>query len=577
MRASMKRYLGLAAVAVVLLVGAIVYVKAQDRFGDCNTPAYLAQFDPRLAGGLGGLGRDDFLCDVALDVPVDTPDGERHVRVIHHASSDWAEAPGAAAAIERGVRASAAAMPQLGDFRLGNTTILMLDDFGPTSEHETFGDIAAETSLGANNECLIVFWLLGAAHADEIDGLIAHELFHCVQIASLSNGQMTSAAPGGNPGGGTWWMEGSADWFSTLALPAPPFIAGRVSRFDTDSPTVALNMMSYDAFVFFAWLGGVDHPDGVLPFLHRMAETSDESAQRTAMSGAMSAERWLQFAKDYLDQRIQDGHGASIDSAPAGGDDWTWTATRTERIALEPFVLKRGYANFECGRWAVRANPAEHYAAKPSGAGGTWRPFPTTIDALDGRMRQFRFGAMAATTSRVNMTVLGTLEASCEQCAGTREIDACLVGTWRMTNSGMAEFANRIMGGRAHVAMVAPNTTMVLNRDRSFTNTTTGAANTVVAPGGSASAVMSGNTTGRWSAANGRMNACPDTHGTHGTMTGSDGTTAPLPASSARAMSNAYVCNETTLRIRLELGRAGSLENVFERTSPPPAPPPTAP
>ena len=115
-------------------------------------------------------------------------------------------------------------------------------------------------------------------------------------------------------------MEGSADWFSTLALPAAPFIAGRVSRFDADSPRTALNLMTYDAFVFFAWMGGARGVESVMPFLHGMAESSAVSAQQAAMRGAMPAPAWLQFAEDYLDRQIRDGHGASIGSTPEDGD-----------------------------------------------------------------------------------------------------------------------------------------------------------------------------------------------------------------------------------------------------------------
>ncbi len=572
-----KRWFLFGVVAIVLSTCAIVYVRAQDRFGDCDTVEYLRRFDARLAEGLGALGRDDFQCVVALQTEVDTPAGERHLRVIRHVVSDWAEGEGVSASVAAGVQASAEALPRLGDFRIGNATVLLLDDFGPGGHHENFGEIAAWTNIGPNDECLITLWLLGpAARAEHAGAVIAHELMHCVQFASLTDGQMGSATAGGASGGGTWWMEGSADWFSTLALPAAPFIAGRVRRFDIDSPTVALNLMTYDAFVYFAWLGGTHGPNAVLPFLHGMAESADASAQQSAMRDALPAADWLRFAEDYLDQRILDGHGASIGSAPTGGDDWSFTETRTERIALQPFVLRRGYANFECGRWAVSAAPAEHYAAKPTR--GAWGAFPPTVDALDGRPRQFRFGAMSTASSRVDMRLQARKEVACEECAGTREIDQCLVGTWRMTNSGMAEFANRMMRGFARVANVTPNTTMTINEDRTFSNVTEGAQNTIVTSDARADARMDGNTTGRWSAKDGILNACPDTHRTQGTLTGSGAgvsKTGPMPASTARPMRNPYVCSQDTLRLRLELGRAGTLYNEFKRVSPPPAPTPT--
>jgi hypothetical protein len=570
---SFKRALGLGLVGLALLVGAIVYVRASERFGDCNSLDYLRLFDARLAEGLGALGRDEFLCVVPLEVPVDTPDGEKRIRVIRHVVSDWAEGPGVGAAVERGVRASAAALPRLGDFRIGNATVLLLDGFGPGGRHENFGEIAAWTNPGPNGECLITLWLLGpAARAERAGAVIAHELMHCVQFASLSAGQMGSAAPGGASGGGTWWMEGSADWFSTVALPAAPFIAGRVRRFDADSPRVALNLMTYDAFVFFAWHGGARGVESVMPFLRGMAEGSSAFAQQAAMRNVLPAAGWLQFAEDYLDRNIRDGQGASIGSTPEDGETWTFTDTRTERIALEPFVLQRGNVVFECGRWGARATPAEHHAAKPTE--GRWGPFPATVDALDGTVRRFRFAAMATASRRVDLQLNATREVSCQECAGTREIDQCLVGTWEMTSSGMAELVNPWMRGQARVTHVAPNTTMVLNADRTFSSTTSGGTSAIAGRHGNAHGVISGQGSGRWSAAGGVLNACADVNDHAGTVTGCGAgkcSTKEIRATTVRnPMRNAYECSATTLRLRVEIGRAGTFHNVFRRASPPP-------
>lgn len=573
MRTSAKRMWGVGLVGLLLMIGAIVYVRAQDRFGDCNSLDYLRMFDARLAEGLGALGRDEFLCVVPLEVAMDTPEGEKRIRVIRHVVSDWAEGPGVSAAVERGVRASATAIPRLGDFRVGDVSILLLDDFGPGGHHENFGEIAAWTNLAPNGECLITLWLLGpAARMERAGSVIAHELMHCVQFASLSAEQMGSATPGGASGGGTWWMEGSADWFSTVALPAAPYIAGRVGRFDADSPSTALNLMTYDAFVFFAWLGGTRGVDAVMPFLHGMAGSSAVSAQHAAMRAALPAEGWLQFAQDYLDRQIRDGQGASIGSDPQDGDTWTFTDTRSERIALAPFVLRRGHADVECGRWGLRALPAEHHAAKPTD--GRWGAFPAQVDALDGTTRRFRFAGMSTASRDVDLQLTATREVSCQECAGTREIDQCLVGTWEMTNSGFAELVNPWMRGRARLTAAAPNTTMVLAKDRIFTSTTSGGTSEIVSDHGTASGAISGHGSGRWSAAGGVLNACADVNAHAGTVTGCGAgscNSMPIRATTQRnPMRNAYECSATTLRLRIELGRAGTFYNTFRRTSPPP-------
>ena len=573
MRRSAMRKWGVGLLGLLLAVGAIVYVRAQDRFGDCNSLDYLRLFDARLAEGLGALGRDEFLCVVPLEVALETPDGERHIRVIRHVVSDWAEGPGVSVSVERGVRASATAMPRLGDFRVGNVSILLLDNFGPGERTENFGQIAAWTNPGPDGECLITLWLLGpASHAELAGPVIAHELMHCVQLASLTPGQMASASPGGVSGGGAWWMEGSADWFSTVALPTAPFMAGRVERFDADSPRVALNLMTYDAYVFFAWMGTARGVESVLPFLHGMAESSAVSAQHAAMRGALPAAGWLQYAQDYLDRQVRDGQGVSIGSTPQDGDTWTFTDTRTQRIAMEPFVLRRGHADFECGRWGLRATPAEHHAARPTD--GRWGPFPAQVDALDGTTRRFRFAGLSTAGREVDLQLRATREVSCQECAGTREIDRCLVGTWEMTSSGIAELVNPWMRGHARLTDATPNSTMVLAEDRTFTNTISGGTSEIVSRHGQANGIISGHGSGRWSAADGILNACTDVNENAGTVTGCGArscNTMPIRGTTQRnPMRNAYECNATTLRLRIELGRAGTFHNVFRRVSPPP-------
>src|SRR6266852_9119325 len=70
------------------------------RFGDCNDPAYLAQFDPSLASVHG------FLCVESDRLAVTSEAGTTHIRIIQHLVADWATRPGAMRAIKNGVAAS---------------------------------------------------------------------------------------------------------------------------------------------------------------------------------------------------------------------------------------------------------------------------------------------------------------------------------------------------------------------------------------------------------------------------------------------------------------------------------------
>lgn len=537
-------------------------------FGNCNDSAYLAQFDPHLAS------EHDFLCVESDRLPVRSEAGTTHIRIIQHLVADWATRPGAMRAIKDGVAASARAMGTLGGFRISDVTILLIDGFGPSGDSESFGDIAAATNPSPGDECHIAVWLLGpGATADYGASMIAHELFHCVQRSSLTDAQMHTTAGGGAAGGGTWWVEGSADWFSTAAVLPPAYLQDRVRAFDSDSPSVALNAMSYDAYVFFAWLGGAHGPTSVVPFLRAMASSPDAGAQRTAMASALAADEWLRFAEDYLDQRIVDGQGASINSTPVSGDPWEWTDSRIQNTRLEPFVLGRNRLSFRCGRWSVTPRPATSHAACAEGA-AAWAAVPANIDTTSGSNGDFRLAAMNATASDISLAIDGRLAVRCAECAGTRAIDRCLVGAWEMTVDGMQQWM------REHIHQVSVSgigqvgNTLTLNADGTFAAVAPHMTADVEAPDGAhGRGVLGGAGSGRWSVAGGHLNLCPDTSALSGTITVTTRTgqtiTMPHPAQEMTPSSTAYSCAGNSLTLTTQIGSMGSAVSTYTKTTPP--------
>lgn len=559
----MRTFLLRASLACIAIALGTVALPARASFGDCNDPAYLALFDARLATDTG------YLCVTSEPVPVRSDAGTTHIRIVQHLVADWATAPGAMRAIEEGVSNSALAMSRLGSFEMSDVTILLVDGLPPPGRSENFGDLAAWTQSGPD-ECRITLWLLGpGATAEDGAVTVAHELFHCVQFASLSLAQMRTGAAEGSSGG-TWWMEGSASWFMTLAEPAPAYLRTRVEVFDRDSPRVALNRMSYDAYVFFAWLAGAHGMEAVMPFLHAMAPSASEAAQRAAMTRALSAEEWMHFAEDYLDQRIRDGHGVDIGSTPLHGATYTWDATRTQRVALQPFVLTRADLTVHCGRWRFEPAPARFHAASP-GTDEAWAPVPASLDAMDGE-REFRFAGMAAGSDDVALRIAGTREASCSECAGSHEVDQCLVGTWELTTHG-AEQWMREHGQPVQLTGVArANNTMTLLEDGTFT---TGAARVDAAVHSDdmrGTGRMVGQSSGRWSAAGGRFNVCPDATALTGTVTvivHGRSVTVPTPSGPAPDSSQPYTCNGTSLQVTMSMGSAGTVQSIYTKVSGP--------
>src|SRR5512145_2741192 len=124
---------------------------------------------------------------------------------------------------------------------------------------------------------------------------------------------------------------------------------------------------------------------------------------------AMAQDRWLDFAEAYLDGRIRHPHGTEISMSPQQGEIWQWSATRTQSIALEPFVLRRGVVAFDCGRWRTAVRPEGMHSARPED-GGAWGALPAAIDTTSGSGGSYRFAAINATTAPVTLAVQGTME-----------------------------------------------------------------------------------------------------------------------------------------------------------------------
>lgn len=342
-----------------LLALGICSPPAQAAFGNCNDPGYLTRFDSQLAA------LSDVHCRVVgTPTALATSSGTVHIRIVKLADESYPSESETIDAVRNALDSVTRAATRLGPFAMDDTTILVGDTDPPGALSESFGTYAATANWtethGPDGECDITLWRVGTdGSPDQAGPVVAHELFHCIEAATLSRAQMaTYGAPGSGDPNARWWAEGAADWFSALALPAQEYMHELVGRFDRQSPDTPLYQMSDDAVVFFDWLGQNYGGRAVVPFLHHMAARSGATAQRAAMAGALHAVQWLQFAKDYLDGTIVDGHGTPIHSEPKEGGEWEWEEPGTRRVALPPFVLKREHIKLDkCDDWRLSLDP----------------------------------------------------------------------------------------------------------------------------------------------------------------------------------------------------------------------------
>lgn len=549
-----------AAVSVILVLSASVALPARAAFGDCATREYWAQFDARYDDARSL----EFACVERMRISVASRSGERRIRIVHHPDADWVADGRAMAEFERGARLAAEAIGRLGGVELEDVTILLADDFPPL-ERGRLSDIAGQTDFTYDSECHVLFYLAGpASDTTYTASIVAHELFHCVQTANLTTAQMTSGGAGTGVGG-DWWLEGSADWFAALAVPDPALMPANVASFDARTPTTPINRLAYSASIFFLWLAAEEGADRIVPFLRTMANSRSEAAQRAAMAAALPQERWLDFAEAYLDGAIRYPDGRPLGSSPQAGDAWDWSATRTQRLVLEPFVLARATATFQCGRWRASVAPASAHSARPESGGG-WAPLPEEIDAnaASGGAR-YRYAAMSAAPSQVTMNIVGTKESGCGDCAGVRTTDACLVGAWRLTGGGAAEWMRR-QGVPGSYSTSGEGITF--HSDGTFiTGVVTGEMHVEGrdSRGDGRAAAQAG---GRWSTSGGVLNMCADMQAFGGqvTVTSRSGSvTRPLPGAPPATSSERYTCEGSRLDTERDIPRSPPMPFHYTR------------
>jgi hypothetical protein len=154
-------------------------------------------------------------------------------------------------------------------------------------------------------------------------------------------------------------------------------------------------------------------------------------------------------------------------------------------------------------------------------------------------------------------------------CAGTHQIDRCLVGTWKMTTNGMERWMREHVHKFNVTSVSQTGNTITLNADGTFA---TGASNVTVQGVGSGGATgtghMAAQASGHWSAADGHFNICaaPSSamNGTATVQQNGHTVTVPVHPTVPPVSSQAYSCSGDTLRTTTPM-RGGSVESIYTK------------
>lgn len=520
---------------------------ARADFGDCTDNAYLESF-PDAPSAL------DLNCVELFNFAFSTPGGERRMRGIQDVSADWAFRPGAAAAVERGARLAADAFARLGDYRIDDVTLLILDD-----AHASFysGDAASrevlavtdghhDASGGREGECLITQFLLGrGGDPDELAVTVAHEIFHCLQFASLSLGQMRTIGRGGD-----WWVEGTAEYFAALAVPESLEFTDRSAPFNAAvEESIALNAMGHESVIFFYWLHQARGPSGLMPFMRAMAEDGSASAQQAAMRAQLPDEEWLRFAEDYSDRAIGHPQGGALALNPPGGEVLSFDENETLEFPLAPFVIGLGSVEYQCGEWENTLRPERTNLAVQDLGGSSWDDYPEDVNTREPPSGNYRIVALHTESEEKSLSIETERTVVCEPCGGSDRVDACLVGTWFQSGGGAIEWMKAqgipITASHSGPRIITYRDDGVYGTEAFATGLTIRTEDMVGVGEGFLTVVA-----GRWSADEGRMVICQDSGMLSGrvTVTSRYGTgTMPISQPGTGQLSLGYSCAESTL------------------------------
>lgn len=587
----MRRTLVLLATLLAVSLFSAQPSRAQIMCSDEYVRLFDVPADPH--GAYPAWSAGDIECRQWFDVRIDTPHGPISVRGIGDVGVDTTLPPGGRAAVEAGVIRARERLGELGEYRLHNTTILMSRArSSPDEPQPRFGYSDAWTVPGTdvrdNQECHITLFIQTDFSAEEIHYAVAHELFHCVQKATLSELILRTQTTTG-----AWWSEGSAEWFAALTA-GPQMRWDRAPQFERAiAEHTPIHGMSYKAAIFFYWLHHAHGGAGaMLPFLRQMSPGIDVNSQELAMQRVLTQEQWLEFVEAYDDRQIDYPGGGRVGFGQRlEGETWNVEATSGHERQLKAFVIDVGWTDYACGRWGNTVAEANvHIRGEHE---RFWSSWPGEIDtrATAGAGGRYRMvGLVTDPGVEIRFTLDAERRETCVECLTAAVIDRCVVGRWRQTGGGPIEY----LRSRGIPITIANQTELVItmNDDGTFS---TNDINTDVEmemqmPHDTVRVTGAGRTsavTGRWSAQDGELLGCIDSGGEREGVTtfpeSSDAdrvsrrlgygpyiNTHPWGGNAAgTGGATTYTCSETTFTTSSPTEH-GPMNYIFTRETPPP-------
>ena len=306
---------------------------------------------------------------------------------------------------------------------------------------------------------------------DQFKQTVAHEIFHCYQVRNL-NGQML----GTDRSVRKWWSEASAEYFSNVVYDKVNYEYRHQGEFDYSSPTTPLVQMDYGNAVLFQYLATRLGDAGVIRFLRSMPTSGDEAAQIAALADYSDMQTiFHDFARAYLEGRIDDRGGGAFPVNPGAGDELHFPEGSGGPLIADPFVVTRFHVTFDDDllyTLTTETSGVEGMHALRLGFGeGAWGPVPGTLNTA--------CPLPPSTLLLTNATPGGAYEVQTSATTeDSGECDRCLLGSWQMDlesyRAAFASLASTYISGGGTLDEVSGVVTALFLEDGHVYTTTEG-------------------------------------------------------------------------------------------------------
>jgi hypothetical protein len=247
----------------------------------------------------------------------------------------WSESAAEVSALNNLAQALNETIPLLSKWGWLRPVKLILVNFLGTKE-EAYAELFSRHPASEEEPLPIIIYQDVLSFKPEVQKqILAHELFHAWQNTQHPSGTYYASA--------SWWMEGSADFFSNLVYPATNYEYRTLEEFDFNSSLID-QKSPYTTWLFFQSLANSYIGESGVKYILNVLGKNDSAfrfKQYEALNSVSSIGlHFHRFQEEFALAKIQDQDGNMVPTGYRPRDTWTLTgAEATHKAKVHPFAF----------------------------------------------------------------------------------------------------------------------------------------------------------------------------------------------------------------------------------------------